>query len=424
MSNRSFNILLILTLFSSALFTIITPMAEEITIALALESEGLLAIINSIFLMTSAFCSLFWAFFGDRFSRKILLIIATLEWSIFSFLTIFATDFNSLLLFQILTAIGFGAVIPLTFSLTIDLFNPNVRGIKFGVISACYILGNGIGQMLSGFMSDYPWFSWQIPIIIVSISGFLCVILLYTIHEPKRGAKDGFSIQSGENGFNAGYRIKMKDLKLIWKYKTTLLILCFNFVMFVGIGATSSFFISMLKNDHGLSPTSATTLLLVIYGIQIPSGILIGRLGDHIYQKEKKGRLKVVFICLSIASISYIIGYSLAVFSKSLTTFIAFFILILLGAFLLGGIDPLMQATLGEVSPSQIRTTVYSINYLATVSFGRSISLLILGQLFIAFNDQYSPGYIFLSIITLSSIILLVPILKHLIGDMERIKRE
>ena len=128
MKQQSFIILILLTLFSSALISIIMPMAKEVAQALKLESEAQVQIINSMFLFVGAFSSIAWAILGDKFSRKIMLIIGTFIWSFFSFLTIFATDFYSLLFFQIFAAIGFGSALPLTFSLLVDSVDSEKRG--------------------------------------------------------------------------------------------------------------------------------------------------------------------------------------------------------------------------------------------------------------------------------------------------------
>jgi hypothetical protein len=93
----------------------------------------------------------------------------------------------------------------------------------------------------------------------------------------------------------------------------------------------------------------------------------------------------------------------------------------LVGAFLFGGIDPLTQATLGEINPPQIRSTIYSINYL-TFTLGRSISLLILSQFILLFNNFYSPGYFILAIMALMCTLILYPILKLLPLDIDKIQ--
>ena len=410
--------LTLLTLFSSALLSIFTPMAEELSLALSLGGEEQVAFINSVFLIVGALTSLVWAIMGDKFSRKILLLIATAEWSILILLTTFATDFTSLLILQIFTAIGFGAILPLVFSLIVDLVEPKKRGSMFGILSAVYVVGNGLGQILSGFLIDvYPWF---VPLIIVALGGFTCAILLIFIQEPLRGVNDEPTVVSGET-VEIDYKIKSEDLKKIWQRKSTIWILILNFVIFVAIGAVSSFFISMLKNDFNLSSTLATIFLIVVFGTQIPSGPIFGKLGDKKRINNEKGRMIVVMICLISGSICYLTAFILATFSQELIMAIVFIFIILLGAFLFGGVDPLTQATLGETNPPQVRSTIYSVNFLA-YTFGRSISLILLAYFFVLFNDQYSPGYIILTSLALLSNLILIPILIYLPRDIQNVK--
>ncbi len=414
----SMKILILLTFFSSALFSIITPMARELSIALTLGSEEVISTINSIFLMVAAISSIFWAILGDKIKRKVLLVIATFEWSTLILFTIFAFDFYSLLLFQIFTAIGFGAALPLVFSLTVDFVEPEKRGKEFGLLSAIYVLGNGLGQVLSGFLIDaYPW---QTPLIIVSVGGFICTGLLFLVNEPRRGGLDKFYKQTDNSQEKIDYKIRIEDIKIIGKIKSTIWILLLNFTMFIAIGSISSFFISMLKNDYLLSSTLATVFLIIVFGSQVPSGPIFGKLGDKLRIKSVKGRMKIALICLSCGSILYIIGFSLFFVSTSLISAFIFLIFAFSGAFLFGGIDPLTQATLGEINPPQIRSTIYSINYL-TYSFGRSISLILLGKFFLTFNNNYSPGYVILAILALICSLFLVPIFKNLPKDIERI---
>ncbi|TFG06602.1 MAG: MFS transporter, partial [Promethearchaeota archaeon] len=128
MRKHSSSILVLLTLFSSALISIIMPMAKEIAQALNIRSEAQVAFINAMFLLVGAFSSLIWAILADKFSRKQMLIIGTSIWSLFTFLTIFSTDFYSLLFFQLIAAIGFGSALPLIFSLTVDIGDIEKRG--------------------------------------------------------------------------------------------------------------------------------------------------------------------------------------------------------------------------------------------------------------------------------------------------------
>ncbi|MFX0188343.1 MAG: MFS transporter [Candidatus Hodarchaeota archaeon] len=416
MKHQSFIILIMLTLFSSALISIIMPMAKEVAQALNLESEAQVQIINSMFLFVGACSSIIWAILGDKFSRKIMLIIGTLIWSIFAFLTIFATDFFSLLFFQLITAIGFGSALPLTFSLLVDLVKVEKRGESFGTLSAAYVLGNGLGHILSGSLIDY--YPWVLPFMIISLCGFVCTIFLFFMKEPVKGEMDVSSGLEDESVLGLSFKIKLEDFKKIWQKKTIFLILIFNFAMFIAIGAISSNFISMLKNDYNFTSSTATLILVVIFGSQMISGPVIGKIADKRMEKKKTGRMTIVLICLVGGSTMYIIAFSLILPTINIFTLIIFFLVLFIGAFLFGGIDPLTQATLGDTSPPQIRSTVYSLNFLA-YTFGRSLSILMLAFFFINFNDYYRPGYLILSILALISSLFVIIILQVLPQDLD-----
>ncbi|MGV9171504.1 MAG: MFS transporter [Promethearchaeia archaeon] len=412
----SFTVIVLLTFFTSGLVSIITPMAEELSSALGF-GEANIAQINSFFLMVGAVSSFIWATIGDRVSRKKLLFVATLEWSIFTFLTIFATDYNSLLTYQLLAAIGFGAALPLSFSLTVDIVNVKERGGKFGLLSAVYVLGIGLGQILSGFLIDF--YPWQIPFIIIALGGLAVTGLLFLVEEPARGAKD--DLYSAPKEDELDYKIDLKDFKIIWNIKSTFLILIFNLALFISMGAVSSLFIPFLKNDFQFSSTIATLFLIVVFGGQIPSGPLFGKLGDKLYKKNVTGRIKVIAICLIAGGVFYLSAFLLDFTFQNLTLSIIFLILVFLGAFFFGGIDPLTQATLGEINPPKIRSTIFAINYISG-TIGRSISLLIVSQFFITFNGLYRPGYIIISAMALAINIILIPIFKKLPQDIQTIK--
>ncbi|MFX1277212.1 MAG: MFS transporter [Promethearchaeota archaeon] len=419
MKQQSLFILILLTLFSSALISIIMPMAKEVAQALNLESEAQVQIINSMFLIVGACSSIIWAILGDKFSRKKMLIIGTLIWSIFTFFTIFSTDFYSLLLFQLIAAVGFGSALPLTFSILVDLAEIENRGKFFGILSAAYVLGNGLGHILSGSLIDY--YPWTLSFIIIATGGFICTISLFFMKEPIRGGMDISSDIADESVLGLSFKIKLKDVKKIWQKKTIFFILIFNFAMFIAIGAISSNFISMLKNDYKFTSSTATLILVMIFGSQIISGPVIGKIADKRMEKKKTGRMTIVLMCLIGGATMYIIAFSLILPTTSIIAFFMFFLVLFIGAFLFGGIDPLTQATLGDTSPPQIRSTVYSLNFLA-YTFGRSISILFCAYLFLSFNDYYRPGYLILSILALMCSLVVIMILQKLPHDLDTMK--
>jgi MFS family permease len=284
------------------------------------------------------------------------------------------------------------------------------------MLSAAYVLGNGLGHILSGSLIDY--YPWILPFMIISLCGFVCTIFLFFMKEPVKGEMDVSSGIEDESVLGLSFKIKLEDFKKIWQKKTIFLILIFNFAMFIAIGAISSNFISMLKNDYKFTSSIATLILVVIFGSQMISGPVIGKIADKRMEKKKTGRMTIVLICLVGGSTMYIIAFSLVLPTINIFTLIIFFLVLFIGAFLFGGIDPLTQATLGDTSPPQIRSTVYSLNFLA-YTFGRSLSILMLAFFFISFNDYYRPGYLILSILALTSSLFVIIILQVLPRDLD-----
>ncbi|MHA1231113.1 MAG: MFS transporter [Candidatus Helarchaeota archaeon] len=421
-------ILYILILFSSALTSLIVPLRDEIYLALYLASRVQIDFINAIFLIIGASCSIIWAILGDYYSRKRLLMIGTFVWSIFSLITAFAFDFSSLLIFQIFSAIGFGSALPLTFSLLVDLVKKERRATAFGRLSAIYVLGNGVGLILATLSEVETWF---VPFMLVAIGGIGCALFLIFMKEPRIGTSSIQIENSGiddESVIGMSYKIKLSDFKMIIDRHSIITLILFNFMMFISIGAWAPQFSNMLETDY-LAPYEpyssiiATFLMVFIYGSQMISGPVIGQLADKKYKKDKLMRMKFVLICILIGSVSLIIAYSLIFNPLNLPLLIFFFIMLYIGTFFFGGIDPLTQATLGDVSPPQIKSTVYSLNFIA-YTFGRSLSLIFFGFLYIIFEPVYRPSYLILSICALICSIFPVIILKLLKRDLKDIQKK
>jgi MFS family permease len=385
-------------------------MALDIERSLNNVKQAQVLLIVSIFLAIGAISSLFWSILSSRFSYKKLLIIATLLWSIAELITAFATDFYSLLIPQIFAAIGFGAVIPISYSLIVDLFQSEKRGRAFGIKEMIYVLGIGFAFILAGFLVGFlPWF---IPVIIVSIGGFICVILLFFLEGPK---KESNKFDESRDWIN------FKDFKKIITIKSNIWILIFYFSVFIGYGAISPFFTTLLRNDYNFSPEIATVFLIIVFIGQIPSGLIFGNLGDKLYKKNKNGRMKVALICLTGGSIFNIIGFSLILISQELFIIIIFLVFSCIGATFFGGLDPLIQATLGELNQTKIRSTAFAISNLLII-LGRSLSIFLLSISLGIFGNHYTPGFIALSFLALMCAVLILPIMKFLPKDIENIE--
>ena len=405
---HSYKIIIITVFFSSALISILSPMAIDIANALPDVSQSQVLITVSIFLAVSAAFSIIWALLDTKFDRKKLLIIATIDWTFFTFLTTFANNFMTLVIFQVCSAVGFGAILPLSYSAIVDLIDAEKRGKAFGIKELFYITGIGLSFLLSAFL--VPRFPWQTPLYIVSIAGVLCIILLIRAELPEKQEL------TDESEF-----ISTKAFKDILHNRAILLIIFFNFLLFFWYGAISQYYTTLLRNDYGFAPEMAFLFFLIFQIGQIPAGPIFGHLGDKKYEKDKNGRIKVVLILVTCGAILNFIGFSIIISMDNIPLLLLFIIITSLAASLFGGVDPLTQATLADVTTENNRSTTYAINNLSYI-FGRSISIFLLSIFLLMYNNLYQPGYVILSIATLMAIIILFPLMRVLPNEIEKMK--
>lgn len=93
----------------------------------------------------------------DRFGRARLLQITILWFSVFSFLSGFAADYNQLMVLRVLQGIGFGAEWAVGAVLLGEMIAPAHRGKAVGTVQSAAPLGTGLAALLAGpFVAALP----------------------------------------------------------------------------------------------------------------------------------------------------------------------------------------------------------------------------------------------------------------------------
>ena len=96
---------------------------------------------------------------ADRWGRKWTIVLSTLVFGLFSFLTAYAASFNELLLFGFLTGIGLGGALPNVVALTAEYSPKRLQAIFVSML----FTGMSLGAMLGGLVASalLPVWGWQ-----------------------------------------------------------------------------------------------------------------------------------------------------------------------------------------------------------------------------------------------------------------------
>jgi MFS family permease len=133
----------------------------------------------------------------DIYSRRTIIAIGLVLWSLFTTACGIATTFPQMLLLRMGVGVGEAALSPAAYSLVADYVPPRRMSTAISVYSAGIYVGSGLSFLLGGLIRSYaatrgisslplvgPIHPWQILFFVVGLPGVLLAPLLYSIREP------------------------------------------------------------------------------------------------------------------------------------------------------------------------------------------------------------------------------------------------
>ncbi|MHA1232428.1 MAG: MFS transporter [Candidatus Helarchaeota archaeon] len=377
---------------------------------------------EAAYIISIAIFTIIFGYFADKYDRKWILFLGSLVGGVFYLLTAFTFSLTELIIIRIMAGMGIGCVMPVAFSMISDSISTTSRSKAFSFWGVASFLGNGIGAIIGGGYvvseSEYvPWI-WHEPFIYIGIFGIIIGIFPLIVKEPKRGSKEDQlkSILSNE-ALKYSYRIKLKDLKNIYKRKSNFWLVA-NFIDTIAPGLLVAYILPYFVNYM----TFDIILLLVL--LIIVAGLIIGNFGlaflaDRLYKKDKTWRAKMAILC-AILELPFV---SIALFLLpyyGLNVAISLIIGINLGVGLTFtfGIGPNWYGTLIDVNLPENRGTM-----IATATFldqiGRAIGTVVGGYLAATFSLMVAIQSA--SFFMLLSIFPWFPVLKYIRKDLSEI---
>lgn len=144
-----------------------------------------LALINSVFFWVYALCCLVSGRLGDAYSRRWIIILGLVFWSVATGLMPLATGFGLLLAMRALVAAGESTYYPSATALISDWHRPDMRSRALSLHQTGVFAGAGLGAYTAGLMADR--YGWPAPFIVFAVLG-LVVAGLLLVGLRERGA--------------------------------------------------------------------------------------------------------------------------------------------------------------------------------------------------------------------------------------------
>ena len=108
-------------------------------------TEAQFGLLTSVFLWVYGLLSPFAGFLADRFNRSRVIIISLFVWSVITWLTSYATSFETLLATRALMGISEACYIPAALALIADYHSSSSRSLATGIHMAGIMAGQSLG---------------------------------------------------------------------------------------------------------------------------------------------------------------------------------------------------------------------------------------------------------------------------------------
>jgi predicted MFS family arabinose efflux permease len=302
----------------------------------------------------------------DRANRAKVLAACVSVWSAMTALCGLATSFPLLLAARVGVGLSESGGTPTSLSIVSDLYPPERRASKIGIVSAGYSLGTIVSALAGGFIA--ATYGWRAAFLIYGAPGLILGILMFaTLREPPRTrAPNEAPIPFAEVLQSAGRLIRQPGLRMIF--------LATALTSMVSTGVYSWWASFMIRVHHLDLPTVGLVNTLGPGVCGVLGMIGTGLAADWARRRSAGGPLHVVAATSAIT----FVASAVALWTPSTAMMIA--ALMVAGATMGAYIGP-GNAVVSEISPPHLRGLAFAMPVVITNLVGAALGPLVVGML-------------------------------------------
>jgi branched-chain amino acid transport system ATP-binding protein len=292
---------------------------------------------------------------ADRTNRVRLMWLGALGWAAFTLMTGLASTLLLLGIARAGAGAGKAVLDPTHNSLLADYYNIEARPKVFSFHRAGTAVGACLGPIFVGFVGHA--YGWQLPFVLLSIPGFLIVIVALRMREPVRGAHERRATGASEEAvlteeeppsFAESWRIvwKIESLRRIWYSLPFLAASLIGFASLASLLYDQVFGLDERGRGLAIAITEPVQILGLIFGARYATKLMV-----------TKGPAEVLRF-LSLAA--YVVTVALIVFALAPNIVVALIAHSIINA-TLAILAPGILATLSIAIPPRARSMGFSV---------------------------------------------------------------
>ena len=315
----------------------------------------------------------------DVWSRKKMIGLMAIVWSLFTLGTGAVGGFATLLVTRLGVGVGEAGFGPGGTALVSASYPEDKQGQKLGIFNVFITVGVILGVIAGGYLSA-NFGGWRTPFYVFGIPGVILGIMAFFMQDYRLQKPDGSDLVHDSFMTNLKQLMKIKTLR--W--------------LSVGLGmyavlqiSVGTWFPSMLMRAYDIKEDKAGLVMGVVTIIGLAGPILGGVLADKWHRRHPGGRMRLAAVSIAIASVLVWV-ILLAAFDLNNRTLMFFCAAMMpLHSIFVGMALPAVAATSQDVVPAKLKGLAWGVATVALFLLGGAWGPLLVG----AVSDQFDGGY-------------------------------
>jgi MFS transporter, Spinster family, sphingosine-1-phosphate transporter len=277
--------------------TVLTVIMQPMKLDLGL-SDSDVGLAVTVFTLSVALFSIPILYMVDRWSRKKMLFLMAIAWSIFTFLTGLAKNFIGVLLPRMFVGVGEAGFSGGGTAMITAAYPKEKHGMMLGIFNIGITIGSALGMIIGGIISvqlgwRYAFFIFAIPGIILGV----CALFL----------KDYKTVENTDNG--SGLASLFQSIASLLKIPTLRWFFLGYGLLLLMSQAQMYWTVPLVMREFNIKEDSAGLVLSIGIPLAVAGALLGGWFSDFWHKKNRMGRmllpawtalLSAVFLAIAI----------------------------------------------------------------------------------------------------------------------------
>lgn len=328
-------------------------------------SDMQVGMMGSVILLGMAVLVLPVSFLGEKYSPKKAISLSALVWSVGTILSGLAGNFTLLLSARFMVGAGNAAYAPLSNSLITSMYSKKDWGKKIGIYNTAMTLGMALGAIVFANLADQ--LGWRVAFYAVGVISLLLAVASFMLPDSKKLlARQGAENEKTTSQTNKNAEVNVKVALKVFGTNKSLLGVCTGAgLMAMALQGILSWVSIYFVRETGMQLSFAATLISAISLISALGYPIGGAIMDKWYTFDKRSRVFLPTICLSIAVVAFLAGFTCKLIP-----------LIFFGMFCLTTANTAYHVSTQELVPSWFKSVSYGVYVLFIQLFGAGGPLL------------------------------------------------